>query len=264
MLKGAIHAHSTYSDGEFKLAEVKEIFVAEGCSFVCMTDHAEAFDEVKRAAYLKELESLSSETFLFVPGLEYECEQRMHILGYGVTAPSGTTDPQAVIRHIERSGGVSVIAHPKDSMFPWIETFDTLPQGIEAWNSKYDGQYAPRVGTFRLVQAMQKKRPDLLAFYGQDLHWKKQYRQLFLFVKTETLSRDAILSALACGNFTAKKDDLELASSGVLSEELCARFAKAHEKSARLRSFLKAGKQTLDRMGIRVPDAVKAQLRRIF
>jgi len=264
MLKGAIHVHSTYSDGEFTLAEVKKIFVADGCSFVCMTDHAEAFDEEKRVAYLQELASLSDATFIFVAGLEYECEQRMHILGYGVTMPSGTTDPQAVIRHIEQSGGVSVIAHPKDSMFPWIETFEVLPQGIEAWNSKYDGQYAPRVGTFRLVQAMQKKRPDLLAFYGQDLHWKKQYRQLFVFLATEVLHRDAILRALASGNFTAKKDDLELSPSGALSEELWSRFAEAHERSARMRNFLKAGKQKLDRMGIKVPDALKAQLRRIF
>lgn len=264
MLKGAIHVHSTYSDGEFELPELKQLFVAEGCSFVCMTDHAEAFDEGKRRAYLEELELLSDETFLFVPGMEYECEQRMHILGYGVTAPSGTTDPQAVIRHIDGQGGVSVIAHPKDTMFPWIETFEVLPQGIEAWNSKYDGQYAPRVGTFRLVQRMQEKRPDLRAFYGQDLHWKKQYRHLFVFLQTETLRREAILSALAAGNFIGKKDDLELLSDGTLSEELCSRFSEAHERSTRLRGFLKTAKQTLDRMGIRVPEALKAQIRRIF
>jgi hypothetical protein len=265
MLKGAIHVHSTYSDGEFTLQEIKDLFLAEGCSFVCMTDHAEAFEkEGKLLAYVQELESLSDATFLFVPGLEYECEQRMHILGYGTTAPSGTTDPQAVIRHIEAQGAVSVIAHPKDSMFPWIESFGTLPQGIEAWNSKYDGQYAPRVETFRLVQRMQTRRPDLRSFYGQDLHWRKQYRGLFVFLNTEELGRRAILNDLATGNFIARKDDLELSSDGVLSDELCRRFSDAHKNSLRLRAFLKTGKQTLDRMGIRVPAGLKAQIRRIF
>ncbi len=264
MLKGLIHAHSTYSDGEFTLPELKTFFVSRGCSFLCMTDHAEAFNREKLRAYLEELESLSDPTFLFVPGWEFACDQGMHILGYGVTVPSGTTDPQAVIRHIDQRGGISVIAHPKDSMFPWIETFKTLPQGIEAWNTKYDGQYAPRVGTFRLVQKLQERQPNLRAFYGQDLHWKKQYKQLFVVLATETLRRDAILKCLATGSFVGVKDDLELSSQGALSNELLHRFAEAQERSMQMRGFFGLGKRLLDRIGMSIPEAIKAQLRRIF
>ncbi len=80
-LKGALHIHSTYSDGEFTLTELKQIFLAAGCSFLCMTDHAEHFNETKLRAYLDECRSLSDDEFRFVAGLEYECERRMHILG---------------------------------------------------------------------------------------------------------------------------------------------------------------------------------------
>jgi hypothetical protein len=36
MFKGAMHIHSTYSDGEFTLPELREVFLAERCAFVCM------------------------------------------------------------------------------------------------------------------------------------------------------------------------------------------------------------------------------------
>ena len=86
MLKGAIHVHSTYSDGEFTLSELKEIFVSAGCSFVCMTDHAEYFDADSREAYKSECLKLSDSKFLFIPGVEYTCRERMHILAYGGTS----------------------------------------------------------------------------------------------------------------------------------------------------------------------------------
>jgi len=131
VLKGAIHIHSTYSDGEFSLPELRGLFTAEGCRFVCMTDHAEAFDEHSLAAYMEECSALSDAKFRFIHGLEYECEQRMHILGYGAEKLASTQDPQAVIRHIDAQDAISVIAHPKDTFFPWIESFETLPAGIE-------------------------------------------------------------------------------------------------------------------------------------
>jgi hypothetical protein len=50
----------------------------------------------------------------------------------------------------------------------------------------------------------------------------------------------------------------------VLPEELLEEFARMQARSHRMWRFLKSGKQTLDRLGIRVPGSLKAQLRRIF
>jgi PHP domain len=264
MLKAVLHAHSTYSDGEFTLPEIKRIFLEQGCSVICMTDHAESFDQPKLADYIQECKALSDDHFVFICGLEYECEQRMHILGYGTTALASTTDPQKVIRHIGENGGLAVIAHPKDTMFPWIESFDVLPLGIETWNSKYDGRYAPRPATFDLLGRLRHRRPDMKAFYGQDLHWKKQFRGLFTQLDCNSLSREAVLGALAAGAYSGLKGDLQLPSSGELSPELAAHFAAQHAKSDRIRNFLKAGKKSIDSLGITVPASIKAQLRRIF
>lgn len=265
MLRGVIHTHSTYSDGEYTLAQLREVLLAAGCSFACMTDHAEFFDERKLAAYVAECEALSDERFRFVAGLEYECERRMHILGYGVTTLAGTTDPQEVIAHIERAGGVSVIAHPMDSMFEWIEGFEVLPRGIETWNSKYDGRPAPRPGTFRLLARLRARRPEMLAFYGVDYHWKKQFRELYTLVEGDAPARrEEVLAALASGRYVGAKGDLRLPASGELPEALLGEFGAANSRAMRRRRLIKRVKKMADRLGLRIPAPVKAQLRRIF
>jgi hypothetical protein len=264
MLKGAMHVHSTYSDGEFTLAELRRLFLDEGCAFVCMTDHAEYFDPDKLRQYFGECQALSDDKFLFVAGLEYACEKGMHILGYGATRRVDSQDPETVFRHIEEQGAVSVIAHPKNDFFDWIEKFETLPQGIETWNSKYDGRYAPRPGTFALLQRLRQRKPAMLAFYGQDLHWKKQFRGLFMQIDSAPTNAQGILSALANGAYCGVKGELALASSGILDKELLVKFANKRAFSERMRQFLKQGKQVLDRVGIHVPESVKAPLRRIF
>jgi len=104
MLKGALHIHSTYSDGEFTLPELRDLFLADGCSFLCMNDHAEYFDEARLKRYAEECHSLSDDTLRFVSGLEYECEKRMHILGYGASILVSSKDPQTVIRQIDAQG----------------------------------------------------------------------------------------------------------------------------------------------------------------
>jgi hypothetical protein len=149
-------------------------------------------------------------------------------------------------------------------MFSWIETFEVLPKGIETWNSKYDGRYAPRAGTFALLHRLRNRRPDMLAFYGQDLHWKKQYRGLFNLLECDRRDGQSILTALANGRYSGQKGELQLPSSGVLPPELLASFAQQHAQSDRVRNFLKSGKKALDRMGIAVPASIKSQLRRIF
>ncbi len=263
MLKGIIHCHSTYSDGEFTLRELRELCIASGVDFVCMTDHAEAFDETRLRAYVDECAAFSDQRFRFVAGLEYECERRMHVLGYGVTSSAHSTDPQEVIRHIDREGGISVIAHPMDAMFEWIESFESLPRGIEAWNSKYDGRFAPRPGTFQLLNRLQERKPEMQAFYGTDLHWKKQFRGLLNFVSAAP-TREAILAALMRGDYVGVKDRIELPASGQLPAAVLAKFRATNERYHRLRQFLKQTKKMSGRVGSSLPAPIKAQLRRIF
>jgi hypothetical protein len=264
MIKGALHVHSTYSDGERTIGELRALFLAEGCRFVAMADHAEAFDESSLRAYLADCERHSDEDFVFVPGLEFGCERRMHILGYGVTSRCATTDPQRVIEFIERARGVSVIAHPRDDAFDWIESFTVLPMGIETWNSKYDGRYAPRARTFRLLHRLQRRRPEMLAFYGQDLHWRKQFHGLFTIADMTDVSPAQVIETLRRGAFHGFRGDLELPSSGALGDEALAAFDRINGRSSRARRFIGVLNRFRQRIGGDIPAPIKAQLRRFF
>ena len=264
MFKGAIHLHSVYSDGEFTLEELREALIAAGCSFACMTDHAEYFDQRKTRNYIAECASLSDNDFRFIPGFEYSCYERMHVLGLGVTEVVRTRNPQEVIRLIALGGGVSIIAHPKNEFFTWIETFNELPNGIETWNSKYDGRFAPRVATFKLLERLQRRKPGMRAYYGLDLHSRIQYRGLLNLTRCRSNSRGEILGAFAHGDYQGVKDDLTLPSDGRLPESLLASFDVMHARSDRMRRAVSRVKNALRRCGVSVPAPLKAQLRRIF
>jgi predicted metal-dependent phosphoesterase TrpH len=254
-----------YSDGEFTLAELRDLYVAAGCRFACVTDHADCFDdEAKLQAYARECDERSDDRFRFIAGLEYTCVDRMHILGYGVTAPIASTDPETVIRHIIRHGGVAVVAHPKDTAFPAIEAFEPAPDGIEVWNSKYDGRYAPRPATFALLARVKARHPGTHAFYGQDLHWRRQYRNLFTVLHADRFGREDVLQALRAGDYAAEKGDVRLPSNGVLDPALLGSFERVHGRSHRMRQWTKRAKGWAEGLGLSVPVSVKAQLRRIF
>jgi hypothetical protein len=83
-------------------------------------------------------------------------------------------------------------------------------------------------------------------------------------IECDFLQSEAILNALATGAYTGQKDELHLPSSGILPGPLLEEFGLAHARSQSMWRFLKNSKQTLDRLGIRVPESLKAQLRRIF
>jgi hypothetical protein len=262
--KGAIHLHSTYSDGERSLSEVQALFRSEGCDFAIVTDHADAFDRASIDRYVAECASLSDDVFLLIPSLEFGCVGRMHILGYGVTALCDSEDPQTVIRHIIRHGGIAVIAHPPDRLYPIIEALTELPQGIEVWNTKYDGRHAPRFTSFALLRRLQQRKADMLAFYGQDLHWLAQARNLFIRLDAPVLSRDAVLSSLVAGRYAGVKGQLVLPSNGML-DEVTMTFLRRRRAFA---GFFRNTMNSLNRMrrslGIGIPSRLKAQLCRFF
>jgi len=102
------------------------------------------------------------------------------------------------------------------------------------------------------------------AFYGQDLHWKKQFHGLFVELNCESSHAGQILNALRRGEYSGFKEGISLPSNGTVPDDLMLQFAAQHRKADRMRNFFKTGKKALDRVGIKVPASVKAKLRGIF
>lgn len=259
-----LHVHSTWSDGSHTLAELRARFEPLGCNALLITDHAEYFDDTKLAAYVDECARHSGDGFLFVPGLEFGCRDRMHVLGYGTAALASSDDPEVVFEHIERAGGVSVIAHPPGTHFDRIEGFGRLPDGIEVWNSKYDGRFAPRPETFRLLQRLRSRKPSIRAFYGQDLHWRTQFSGLLTTIRAPALEREALLDGLRAANYEGRHGSLSLPSNGLLDEALLDDFGRKNARARRRWLLLHHAKKALGPIGRRLPEWLKSPIRRMF
>jgi hypothetical protein len=265
IFRGILHVHSTYSDGEYTLPELRRVLAAEGYRFACLADHAEHLVEPgKVEAYRRACAELSDAEFLLVPGLEYECDRRLHVVGFGSLAAAGTTDPERVIAFLRRERRLSVIAHPPDDQMEWIASFAELPDGVETWNSKYDSPYAPRPSAFDLLSRLRRRSPSMKAFFGVDLHFRHQDRALHCEVDAAALEPEAVLEALAAGRYTARQRDLRLSPDGAVDPEQLARFRRASARYFAFRGLARGVKRGLDRLGLRLPAALKSQLRRIF
>lgn len=263
-VNAALHLHSTWSDGEMTLAEIRELVEKDGCRVACMADHADDFDEAGAAEYVAECRSLSDAGFLFVPGLEFSCAGRMHIIGYGATEPVGSDSPEVVIARIAALGGISVLAHPAPEHLGAVPGFPLLPDGIEAWNTKYDGPIAPRPEVFELVVRMQARKPDLRAFYGLDLHWRRQPRPIHIELGVDAPDEASVLRALREGAFTAVHGSLRLPSHGRITEDAADRFRAGNARSMRRRSWVRRLKKWSGPLGRSLPGPLKSHLRRFF
>jgi hypothetical protein len=264
VLRGVLHLHSNYSDGEFTLPELRRVLTHEGYTFACLTDHAEYFDQRAVDAYVEECSVLSDHRFCFVPGLEFRCDNSIHVLGLGVTRLLASAEPADAVRHIAECKGISIIAHPEEAAFARIASLTALPDGVEVWNSKRDGQYAPRPASFRILRVLQQRPERVLAFYGLDLHFTRQFRGLYNELECASLDARQILAALAAGRYVGRKDALHLPADGSVSDAGIGRFARLQHRSSVARHVLRGAKRLLDRAHIRVPAGLKSQLRRVL
>jgi hypothetical protein len=263
-MKAALHVHTTYSDGELTLPAVRDLFLADGCRVVCLADHAEYFEGVTLGRFVEECASLSDSRITLVPGLEFGCVGRMHIVGYGVTRLVASQDAIEVIGHIASCGGISVIAHPSEDHLRQIRALQQLPDGIEVWNTKYDGPGVPRRSVFDLVQELRAAKPDLLAFYGLDLHWERQPRPLLTEVGAEHAGVDAVIAALRQGRFVGLHGQQRLPSDASVAEPQLADFAIRYARANRIRGIVRRLKRWSGPLGRAVPAPIKSRLRRFL
>lgn len=239
MIPCALHVHSTWSDGEFTLEELRAVFLRQGVRAVFMSDHDTAFVPAQLQAYRDACAAVSDDQLRVIAGLEFTAPDRMHIVGYGVTELSPDPAPEAIFRHVSAHEGFSVLAHPRDDHFARIEKLSELPDALEVWNSKYDGKRGPRARTFALLGRLRQRTPGLLAAYGQDLHWRNQYRELITWVDATSNEPATLLGALRRGAYEARTRTLSLPSDGRVDSAVLADLDRAQVASSRTYRLLK-------------------------
>jgi hypothetical protein len=218
-MRGVLHVHSTFSDGDESLERVVETFKDGGMDFIAVSDHAEVFDEGRMREYVALCASLSSAEFLVIPGLEFALKGgSIHVLGYGISERVRASSIEELVDGIHRAGGIAVLAHPPSGSINMIAPVKGKLDGIEVWNGRYDGTVSPRADSFQLLRRIRQSNPKAAAYCGVDLHKIAQARKaVYAEVETERLGRNEILDALRDGRFTVHGASLVIPSSGNLT-----------------------------------------------
>jgi PHP domain len=218
-MRGVLHVHSRFSDGEEQLERVAQTFRDAGMTFVAMSDHAEVFDEQLMQDYVAMCDSVSSAKFVVIPGLEFAFKGgSIHILGYGITRRLPSSSMEQLVDGIHEAGGIAVLAHPPTGSINMIGTIKGKLDGIEVWNGRYDGTIAPRAESFQLLRRVRMSNSKIAAYAGIDLHNIGQARKpVYVNVDIEQVERGDILNALRAGRFTIHGSNIAIPSSGKLT-----------------------------------------------
>ena len=133
---GAIHMHSTFSDGTGDVSEIAKYADEVGLDFILLTDHntLRALDEGYEKWYGK--------TLLLV-GVELnDKENKNHYLAFGINEAFTTRTPAIkYVAKVKEHGGIGFLAHPHEKRtkkehpaYPWTEWSSEDFTGIEIWN----------------------------------------------------------------------------------------------------------------------------------
>lgn len=265
--KAALHLHTTYSDGELTLEELTAFFRKRGFQCLLMSDHAEMIDPEKMEGYVAHCRALSDDQLCIVPGLEfaYKFDQgSLHLLGYGVTEHQREEEPVKMIGTIHRLGGIAVLAHPYPPLMPQIAPMKGSLDGIELWNTKYNGRLAPALWNYRLLQAERNVRPEILGFYGTDFHWKTQYADLAVWIEADRLTPESILAALRSGKFYGEKEGVRLMPDGALTPDQEASFERREKVYRIWRKMVVGARAPFKTLHLPIPPRLKALARKVL
>jgi len=123
-IRGAIHIHSTLSDGRGTPSQIALAAKAAGLQFIIMTDH--------------NLRTLTEPTYehgvLVISGVELSTKKG-HLVVIGTPRGLARADPDAV-RRSQELGGIAILAHPVQRKAPWTDARNAMrADGMELYSA---------------------------------------------------------------------------------------------------------------------------------
>lgn len=201
--KGNLHTHTTESDGAYTPGEAIALYKENGYDFLALTDHWR-LSETKTDGGL-----------LLLGGCEYDTgrtvqEGIFHIVGIGMNAdlqlPTGVKPPvQQIIDGVRSAGGIAVLAHPAWSLNRPADVLGlTGLAGVEIYNSFSDRPWNSRPYSGDFVDGLAAAGVMLPCMAADDTHqYNGDQCRSYLMVRAAQCTRDAIIGAIAAGDFYA-------------------------------------------------------------
>jgi predicted ATP-grasp superfamily ATP-dependent carboligase len=141
-LKGALHVHTTFSsDGTLSLDQVKNFLERKKFDFAMITEHSQDMNRHTFSNLVGKCKNRSNKSFLFIPGLEFDCAKGLHILGVGIDEFIDEKEPAKIIKEIHLKGGLAILAHPSE------ETWEGVLNLKDKINTKARNAYASSISS---------------------------------------------------------------------------------------------------------------------
>jgi hypothetical protein len=176
--KGAIHIHTSFSDGSGKVEDIIKAAQDAGLDYLIISDHDKLLPE--------QLEFQGRHgNLLVIYGVELRAcvFGRRHFLALGVKShlPYMKEPFPQRLEHIQRDGGISIIAHPAGPFRPWRgqthfawKTFpDAFFHGLEIWTYMHDW-----MGNLALTRLREKVARSDYNLSGPDVALLRRWDEL--------------------------------------------------------------------------------------
>ena len=157
VVRGAVHVHTTVSDGAGTSEEVAAAAARAGLDFVILTDHG---DGTRRPVPPRRVDGV-----LVIDAVEISTTGGHYLaLGLGQTPYRLAGDPRDVIEDVTRLGGFGIAAHPDSSKLElaWRE-WQAPFEGLEWLNADSAWRDEPRSSLARTVAAYWLRPAEAMA-----------------------------------------------------------------------------------------------------
>lgn len=134
---GAVHIHSTYSDGTGEIPDIARAAAEVGLDFLMLSDHNSL--RAKKDGH----EGWADGVALLIGYEINDRDDRNHYLAFGLDKEVGVRIPaREYVRRVHEQGGIGFIAHPDEKRgsmpehppYPWTDWDAEDFTGIEIWN----------------------------------------------------------------------------------------------------------------------------------
>jgi predicted metal-dependent phosphoesterase TrpH len=202
---GIIHIHTAYShDGMLSLPDFVELAKKKHINFMLLSEHAEDFDDKKMQIFVNECEKITKDGILVIPGLEFNINDQIHILGIGIKKYINKKNPKEIIQAIHEDNGIAILAHVviyKTIPFDELKDIDF----IEIWNPRYGEKLSPTLKSMQIFNKFRKMKKSCIASGGLDFHKSNDFVSLHQEIFAFKLTSDVVLESLIKGDFVTTK-----------------------------------------------------------
>lgn len=214
LARGIVHCHSKLSyDSKVSLRELRDQLRSDGFDFVALTEHTLGVSPEAYSDFVAECNSLSSDNFAILPGLEFRCEDGIEIAGFGLWEFTEGSRVAEVVRKIRNQKGYAVWVHPKKRADRFERLLDC--DAVEILNGKVDGTIAPDFDLLHWALADQCSKPHVI--FGLDLHTLQQPRGVWLECSVTDLEPRTVLEAVRSGRYWNRVARGRISSAGIMS-----------------------------------------------